>query len=73
MAQTEQTHEYIDKESGKFVALLSVDKLKSLEENRAEVLGSCGYADWAARGYRYELVKEKKRWVVKRSDSTWVW
>lgn len=67
-----ETNEFIDKESGKFAGLLSIDKLKLLEEGRAQVEGSCGYADWAARGYRYSLVIEKNRWIVKRADPTWV-
>jgi hypothetical protein len=71
LATSERTHEFIDKESGKFVALLSLDKLKFLEENRAQVEGGCGYADFAARGYRYDLVREKNRWIVKRANPTW--
>jgi hypothetical protein len=73
LAKSEPTNEFIDKESGKFVALLSIDKLKFIDDGRAEVEGSCGYADWAARGYRYSLVREKNRWIVKRADSTWFW
>ena len=73
LTKSERTHEFIDKESGKFAALLSFDKLKFLEEGRAQVEGSCGYAEWAARGYRYSLVREEKRWIVKRADPTWIW
>ena len=73
VANSEQTNEFIDKESRKFAAVLSVDKLKFLEDGKAEVEGSCGYADWAARGYRYSLVREKDRWIVKRADFIWVW
>lgn len=72
LAKSEKTNEFIDKESGKSAALLSFDKLKLLEEGTAQVEGSCGYADWAARGYKYSLVREKDRWVVKHADSTWV-
>jgi len=46
--------------------------LKKLMMNKAEVEGSCGYADWAARGYRYSVVREENRWMVKRADPTWV-
>ena len=70
LAVSEGTNEFIDKESGKFAALLSIDKLKILPDGSAEVEGSCGYADWAARSYRYSLVREKKRWIVKRADLT---
>ena len=73
LAKSEPSNQFIDKESGKFVALLSIDKLKAIDESRAEVEGSCGYADWAAQGYRYSLVREKNRWIVKRADPTWVW
>ena len=73
LATSEATKEFIDKESGKGAALLSIDKLRLLEEDKAQVDGSCGYADWAARGYRYSLVREKNRWMVKRADPTWVW
>ena len=73
LAKSESTNEFIDKESGNFVALLSIDKLKFIDEGRAEVEGSCGYADWAASGYRYSLVRENNRWIVKRADRTWLW
>jgi len=72
LAKSEATNEFIDKESGKFAALLSIDKLRVVEEGKAEVEGSCGYADWAARGYRYSVVREENRWMVKRADPTWV-
>lgn len=70
LAMSEATNEFIDKESGKFAALLSIDKLKFLPDGSAEVEGSCGYADWAARAYKYSLVREEKRWIVKRADLT---
>lgn len=73
LAKSEKTNEFIDKESGKFAALLSFDKSKLLDESSAQVEGSCGYADWAARGYKYNLVREKKRWIVKRADLAWLW
>ena len=73
LAKSEATNEFIDKESGKSAALLSIDKLNLPEEGNAQVEGSCGYADWSARGYRYSLVREDKRWMVKRADPTWVW
>jgi len=73
LAKSEATSEFIDNESGKFAALLSIDKLRVLEEGKAEVEGSCGYADWAARGYKYSVVREKNRWMVKRADPTSVW
>ena len=63
-----ETNEFIDKESGRFAALLSFNKLKFFEDGRAEVEGSCGYADWAARAYRYSLIREKNLWIVKRAD-----
>ena len=68
LAQTEQTHEFIDKESGRFAALLDLNKLKVLEDGIAEVTGSCVYADWAARTYKYRLIREENRWIVKRAD-----
>ena len=71
LAQSKETHEFLDKTSEEFAALLSIDKLKILDEGSAEVDGSCGYADWAARGYRYSLIREGNRWIVKRADSTW--
>ena len=73
LATSEATNEFIDKESGKCAALLSIDRLKLLPDGSAEVEGSCGYADWAARSYRYSLVREEKRWIVKRADLTSVW
>jgi len=73
LAKSEATNEFIDKESGTFAAVLSIDKLRVLEDGKAEVEGSCGYADWAARGYRYSVVREKNGWMVKRADPTWVW
>ena len=73
LAKSEKTNEFIDKESGKSAALLSFDKLKLLDDGSAQVEGSCGYADWAARGYKYSLVREKNRWIVKRADFTWIW
>lgn len=72
LARSEKTNEFIDKESGKSAALLSFDKLKLLDDGSAQVEGSCGYADWAARGYKYSLVREKNRWIVKRADFTWI-
>ena len=72
LAKSEATNEFIDSESGKSAALLSIDKLRLLEEGKAQVEGSCGYADWAARGYRYSLVREKDRWMEKRADPGWV-
>jgi len=72
LAKSEATKEFIDNESGKSAALLSIDKLRLLEEGKAEVEGSCGYADWAVRGYRFSVVREKNRWMVKRADPTWV-
>ena len=68
LKQTEQTHEFIDKESGRFAALLAFNKLKLFEDGGAEVTGSCVYADWAAKTYRYSLIKEENRWIVKRAD-----
>jgi len=73
LSKSEATNEFIDKESGKSAALLSIEKLNLLEEGKAQVEGSCGHADWAARGYRYSLIREEKRWMVKRADPTWVW
>jgi hypothetical protein len=73
LGKFEATNEYIDKESGKFAVLLSIDKLNLMEENQAEVAGSCGYADFAARGYKYSLVREEKGWIVRRAEPTWVW
>jgi hypothetical protein len=29
--------------------------------------GSCGLASFAAKGYRYSLIREKNEWLVKRS------
>ena len=72
LAKSEATNEFIDSESGKSAALLSIDKLRLFEEGKAEVEGSCGYADWAARGYRYSVVREANRWMVKRADPAWV-
>lgn len=72
LAKSEATNEFTDNESGKSAALLSIDKLRVLEEGKAEVEGSCGYAAWAARGYRYSVVREKDRWMVKRADPNWV-
>ena len=37
LAKSEATNEFIDKESGKSAALLSIDKLRVLEEGKAEV------------------------------------
>ena len=73
LAKSEATNEFTDNESGKSAALLSIDKLRVLEEGKAEVEGSCGYAAWAARGYKYSVVREKNRWMVKRADPTSVW
>ena len=73
MGSSAATNEFIDKESGKFAVLLSVDKLKAIDEDKAEVEGSCGFASWAARGYKYDLVKEEKGWIVKRAEPAWVW
>jgi hypothetical protein len=73
LGQSDATHEFIDKESGKFAVLLSVDKLKLIGEDRVEVSGSCGFADGAARGYKYSLVKEENGWIVKRAKPTWMW
>ena len=73
LARSETNNEFIEKESGKSAALLSIDKLKLLKDGGAEVEGSCGYADWAARGYKYSLVREEKRWIVKHADPTWIW
>jgi hypothetical protein len=73
LAKSPPTNEFIDKESGKPAALLSIDKIKLIDPDRAQVEGSCGYADWAARGYRYSLVREKDQWLVKDADPTWVW
>lgn len=73
LATSETNNEFVDKESGKPAALMSIDTLKFLKDGGAEVEGSCGYADWAARGYRYSLVREENRWIVKRADPTWVW
>ena len=70
LAMSEATNEFIEKESGEFAALLSISKLKFLPDGSVQVEGSCGYADWAARGYKYSLVKEEKRWIVKRADLT---
>lgn len=73
IADSSATNEFIEKESGKFAVLLSIDKMKILEGDKVEVDGSCGSASWAARGYKYTLVKEKKEWLVKRAEPTWVW
>jgi hypothetical protein len=70
---SDPTHEFIDKASGKFAVLLSVDKLKLIEEERAEVSGSCGFANGTARGYKYNLVKEENGWIVRRAKPTWMW
>ena len=70
LGKFQATNEYIDKESGKFAVLLSIDKLRLMEENRAEVAGSCGYSG-GTRGYKYSLVKEEKGWIVKRAEPTW--
>ena len=72
LGQSDPTHEFIDKESGKFAALLAVDKLKLIEEDRAEVSGSCGFP-YGARGYKYSLVREENGWIVKRAKPTWMW
>jgi hypothetical protein len=71
-AESEATHEFIDKESGKIAVQLTIDKLKVTGDDAAEVEGSCGFASWAAKGYRYALIREKNDWIVKRSNSTWV-
>jgi hypothetical protein len=71
LVKSKETHEFLDKTSGEFAALLSIDKLKFFDEGSAEVDGSCGYADWAARGYRYTLIKQENRWIVKKADSKW--
>jgi hypothetical protein len=67
------TNEFMDKESGKFGVLLSVDKFKMTGEADAEVEGSCGFASWAAKGYKYRVILEEKVSKVKTSELTWVW
>jgi len=39
LAKSEATSEFIDNESGESAALLSIDKLRVLEEGKAEVEG----------------------------------
>ena len=72
-SESEKTHEFIEKESGRIGVLLRIDKLKVISDDEAEVEGSCGFASWAARGYKYFLIKNRKEWIVKRDVSTWVW
>ena len=44
LAKSEATNEFTDNESGKSAALLSIDKLRVLEEGKAEVEGRLGGA-----------------------------
>jgi hypothetical protein len=71
-ADSEATHEFIDKESGKIAVELRIDNLKITGDDAAVVEGSCGFASWAAKGYRYSLMRGKNEWIVKRSNLVWV-
>jgi len=61
--------ERIQKESG-FV--LGVAEVKRKSETEAEVEGYTFIIPGEAQGYRYYLVRENEKWVVKTSKGTWI-
>jgi hypothetical protein len=72
MGTSEANNEFIDKGSGEPATLLVIDKIKWLGGGKAKVEGSCGFASLAGQGYKYELVLEDEKWVVKGVEPTWV-
>jgi hypothetical protein len=61
-----------DKETGEQGIALAVEKIKQIDESKAEAEGGCVAGGLDGYGYRYSLVKENGRWVIKDAQGTWV-
>lgn len=72
LKSSEDTSEFVDKETGQPALLLRIDKVKRLGDAEAEVEGSCGAAGWSGKGYKYTLSLEDERWVVKKAEMIWI-
>ncbi len=72
MDRSGNNNQFVDKQTGQPAVLLSIEKLKWIGDAEAEVLGSCGFAEWAAHGYRYRVVLDNTRWRVDAVNPTWV-
>jgi hypothetical protein len=62
----------VEKRSGKRGVLFQIRSVKWISETEVEVEGGFAAGMLYARGYTYTVKKEKGKWSVKTSNSTWM-